>query len=120
MPLKYQKCYTYEKLAVLCNLMQARPLHRLPLEIFAVLFTFSKTGKTNCSSFVNSVVKVYFYRTHGLGHCLVFKRNYEPVSKNHCPSILSCCLKEGNLLKCQHQLVKQNTLFTKHLPVAVS
>ena len=57
MPLAYLKCYTYEELAVLCKIMQARFVHRLPWEILAVLFMFSKTGKTNCSSFVYSVGK---------------------------------------------------------------
>ena len=60
MSLAYLKCYTYEELAVLCKIMQVIKLcflHRLPWEILAVLFMFSKTVKTNCSSFVYSVGK---------------------------------------------------------------
>ena len=122
--------FTYEKLAVLCNILQSRFLHHLSWEILGVIFPgkswyLAKLEKPTVLAVLVSFIQLlkFIFIEHlciGLEIDLFFKRNYEPLTKDHCPSFWSFCLKEGNLLKCQHQLVTQNTFFTKQHLVAAS
>ena len=51
---------------------------------------------------------------------LFFKRNYEPVMKDHCPGILSCLSNGRKSIKISTSTGKTEHLFTEHLLVAVS
>ena len=126
MPLVYWKCFTYEKLAVLCNILQSRFLHHLSWEILGVIFPgkswyLAKLEKPTVLAVLVSFIQLlkFIFIEHlciGLEIDLFFKRNYEPLTKDHCPSILIVLSKRRKSIKMSTSASNTEHFFYKTTP----